>query len=519
MAGNRVDELNGGLIALQNRYREMEAEIRLTQDDSVQTIKMQREKILKIRQDNNRVKSELQLETNQARSCFQKTGSTSISALQSEGDYYQQKYQAEQQQITELNKEISDLENQILDQRSEMGGVNANRESGRTTQKMIRMLENRLDKANVKFNEALGHNKKLRETIDNLRRDRAVFDGIYSKLQSDLELKKDEMGKIMDDAMAAYEARIQAQVEMVKLRELGDKETSQFQKEWKNLNRMMEECQKNLMEQKSAKALHGGSVVDDILIEERELKKNLSKATLQVINDKVAIEKAEEQVQYYRDAFARIQAETGISDIDALVQNFEEADKENFRLFNEANNLNKEIERLELQITNVKTQIAKVQGDGFNADTQRKKILDELQKKLDSTEGKIQFYDAKYSKCLETVDSLKSGVHDILLCMNAERVDPDVIERVNSVGINETNLMEFLAVIEKRTNDLIAQYLSHDAERATTFVQPKKIDSSVAANASMGVGVGDVGDDLMIIPPTTLAEFDQTQTMSSQIPK
>ena len=93
------------------------------------------------------------------------------------------------------------------------------------------------------------------------------------------------------------------------------------------------------MEQKSAKALHGGSVVDDILIEERELKKNLSKATLQVINDKVAIEKAEEQVQYYRDAFARIQAETGISDIDALVQNFEEADKENFRLFNEVRKL------------------------------------------------------------------------------------------------------------------------------------------------------------------------------------
>jgi len=514
-----VDELNGGLIALQNRYREMEAEIRLQQDDSVQTIKMQQEKILKLRSDNNRVKSELQLETNQAKSCFHKTGSTSISALQSEGDYYQQKYQAEQQQINQLNQEIQDLETQILDQRSEMGGVNANRENGKTTLKMIRMLENRLDKANVKFNEALGHNKKLRETIDNLRRDRAVFDGIYSKLQSDLETKKDEMGKIMDDAMCAYEARIQAQVEMVKLREQGDKETSQFQKEWKSLNRMMEECQKrSLMEQKSAKAMNGVSVVDDVLEEERELKKGLSKATLQVINDKVAIEKAEEQVQYYRDAFARIQEETGISDIDTLVQSFEEADKENFRLFNEANNLNKEIERLELQITGVKTQIAKVQGDGFNTDTQRKKILDELQKKLDNTEGKIQFYDEKYSKCLETVDSLKSGVRDILLCMNAERVDPDVIDRVNSVGINESNLMEFLAVIEKRTNDLIEQYLAHDGERATSFVQPKMIDSSVAMTASMGVGVGDVGDDLMIIPPTTLSanrddEFDQTQTM------
>jgi hypothetical protein len=35
-------------------------------------------------------------------------------------------------------------------------------------QKQIRILENRLDKALVKFNEALAHNKQLRESIDNL---------------------------------------------------------------------------------------------------------------------------------------------------------------------------------------------------------------------------------------------------------------------------------------------------------------------------------------------------------------
>jgi len=33
-----------------------------------------------------------------------------------------------------------------------------------------------------KFNEALAHNKQLRETIDNLRRERVVFDQIYKKL-------------------------------------------------------------------------------------------------------------------------------------------------------------------------------------------------------------------------------------------------------------------------------------------------------------------------------------------------
>ena len=42
-----------------------------------------------------------------------------------------------------------------------MGGVNAARENQLMVQKQIRILENRLDKALVKFNEALAHNKEL----------------------------------------------------------------------------------------------------------------------------------------------------------------------------------------------------------------------------------------------------------------------------------------------------------------------------------------------------------------------
>ena len=53
------------------------------------------------------------------------------------------------------------------------------------------------------------------------------------------------------------------------------------------------------------------------------------------------------------------------------------------------------------------------------------------------------------------VNSLKSGIRDVLLCMDADRIDKTVIERVDTVGINESNLMEFLAVIEKRTDSLI----------------------------------------------------------------
>ena len=42
------------------------------------------------------------------------------------------------------------------------GGVNAVKESDRAVSKQIRVLENRLDKALVKFNEALAFNKQVR---------------------------------------------------------------------------------------------------------------------------------------------------------------------------------------------------------------------------------------------------------------------------------------------------------------------------------------------------------------------
>ena len=43
--------------------------------------------------------------------------------------------------------------------------------------KQIKVLEHRLHRALVKFNEAIAANKDLREEIDNLRRERVVFDG------------------------------------------------------------------------------------------------------------------------------------------------------------------------------------------------------------------------------------------------------------------------------------------------------------------------------------------------------
>jgi coiled-coil domain-containing protein 63/114 len=62
----------------------------------------------------------------------------------------------------------------------------------------------------------LGHG--LREEIDNLRRERVVFDQINAKLAFELHEKKKEMAQIIEISNIAYEARDQAQNEMALLK-------------------------------------------------------------------------------------------------------------------------------------------------------------------------------------------------------------------------------------------------------------------------------------------------------------
>merc|ERR1712072_940549 len=95
-----------------------------------------------------------------------------------------------------------------------------------------------------KFNEAIEANRALREQIDTLRRERVVFDDIYKKLENELHSKKKEMANIIEQANAAYEARDSAQAQMAALKQQADKEHAEFEKEWTELGRLIENDKK-----------------------------------------------------------------------------------------------------------------------------------------------------------------------------------------------------------------------------------------------------------------------------------
>ena len=128
-----------------------------------------------------------------------------LSSLLAEQDLYEQMIKEETEAIRDLDSEIKKMEHKISSQHKNMGGVHSSHLRHVGTQKQIRVLENRLDKATVEFNKMLTCNAKLREEIDHLRSQRGVFDNLHKKLTKDLNEQKRTMGEIIEQSTQVCE--------------------------------------------------------------------------------------------------------------------------------------------------------------------------------------------------------------------------------------------------------------------------------------------------------------------------
>jgi hypothetical protein len=82
-----------------------------------------------------------------------------------------------------LDQQEQEQSSQLSATRQRMGSITAAREQVQAAQKQITLLENRLDKCFVRFNEAATLNKQLRAQIDGLRRERLMFEALDATLQ------------------------------------------------------------------------------------------------------------------------------------------------------------------------------------------------------------------------------------------------------------------------------------------------------------------------------------------------
>mmetsp|Transcript_84477 Transcript_84477/g.196398 ORF Transcript_84477/g.196398 Transcript_84477/m.196398 type:complete len:550 (+) Transcript_84477:82-1731(+) len=447
---------------LQKRFRVLENDKRACSEGSQGTIRKQRAIIEKLTRENRKMKAELnETRAMTGTAAENKMNLETVEKMNDQQVKLQARHKAETDSATELQDKIDSTNRQIFSLREDMGkvgGVNASQDNVKAVQKQIRILENRLDHAMHKFNDAITANRSLREQIDTLRRERVVFDDISKKLQDELLQKKKEMANIIDQANSAYEARDSAQAQMASLKQQADKEHAEFEKEWKELAKLikndtqMKEFMKAKLKGKAEKAAEATMPKPE---EDRKMKQ-LTRSAWDSQKSLVTITANQEKVASYEEAFARIQAATGICDIDELVQNFLNAEDTNFSLFKYNNELSADIEKLEQQIAAYQEEYVLLSGSSSRKeDTEKAKILETLEEKWNDIDRKAISYEVKHHESQQTLSHVRTCIESIFRRIGCT---PEDLPSGCGNSISEANMMQYLAVIERRTNELLRLY-------------------------------------------------------------
>jgi|EP00505_MAST-04D_sp_SCG-Rhode-Island_P002106 coiled-coil domain-containing protein 63/114 len=503
----RARDVQADFAQLQREYRNMEQNRKAYTEESQNIIRRQQKSIDKLRKENESLKSELAMETRHASVKVSTAHASKLSSLQEQGNLYTSKIAIQEKNIAEINKQVKLLQEKILIQRKKMGGVNAARENQLMVQKQIRILENRLDKALVKFNEALAHNKNLREEIDNLRRERVVFDNIYRKLEKELHEKKKQMANIIEISNQAYEARDQAQMEIAAIQQADAKETQEYDEQMVSLGKQLEEDKrrKDMMLRDQARELEEAE-------EEMRNKSKRGGKWGNAMQEKAQAQASLEKVQSFEEAFNKIKAATGITDIDELVNTFIANEDQNFSLFNYVNEQNNEIEKLEEQMQNLHEEERKYAQESGEDVNQHKKLLNELAQRLKSTEVSAERFEMKYQDALKTINSLKIGIQSIFNKIGCN--SSAMSEMLADSMVTEANMMQYLGMIEQRTNEILQLYATVSGpqpEEKGPDRQTGGADRDALVNV-LGAGpMTPMGQELIQINPPNLNDYSSEE--------
>jgi len=441
------------IAELQRKFRVLENDKRACAEDSQGKIRKQRAAIEKLSRENNKMKSELN-ETRSSSGAGPETriALESIGKLNDQRDTLLQRLEGETDASGTLQGRLDSTGKNIFSIRGEMaknGGINASLDNAKTVAKQICVIENRLDKALQNFNLAIAANRALRDQIDTLRRERVVFDDIYRRLENELQQKKKEMATVIEQANAAFEARDQAQAQMAALKQQADREHVEFEREWKDLGKLIQNDNKmkDFIKSKVQGAKDAASPNEDTQ------KRAMGNAWDSTERSLALISGNQEQVANDEEPFGQIQAATGITDLEKLVLKFVADEHSNFGLFNYNDELSVDIQKLEHQIADYKEEFVQLSGAGKRKeDVEKMKVSAMLEGKWNDIDGKAKTYETKYIVSQQTLQHARAGIESIFMHIGCSSDD---MPPGCSKTISEGNMLQYVAAIETRINELL----------------------------------------------------------------
>ncbi|KAK2148881.1 hypothetical protein LSH36_477g01000 [Paralvinella palmiformis] len=497
ISDGEADGNEAELARLQRRYRVMENDRKAYCQESQDVIKRQRAEIAALQAEQEEILKNMRLIESQSNQEKDNKNCENLGELGRTKQEIEQQIKEERTRHNELNSEIREWEKKKRDQQKKAGGSASSSQHTTKTSKDIRKLENRLQLANNKFCKALEENKGMRDDIDSLRVERRRFEDLYKRLEKERQKLKEEIGQIIDEATQAHDQRDEAQSKMILLKEKSDKDIQQHETEMKELIRIIDHDRrlKEFMNSKNKDRPEDSQLVKWRQEREAHMAEKLKASQT-------------DSVDSYEEAFQKIKEMRKEENVEKLVSDFIRVEDQNFALFNYVNEQNHQIETLQEQIDEIKSEIESFKSQGVELEEQRKAILKTLDEKQSHAAQKADEFDEKYKEVSKILDQLRAGIESLF---NKTNCDSSSIDDMlgSKQGVTNQNMIQYLGIIEEKTNQLLlAQTYLANKEDEDGYVSRKR-------PALLGDGPQPPAPKPLILPPA-VGEYDSDTSDASE---
>ena len=485
------------LLDLQNRFHLLEGDRKAFYEQSQLTLKQNKEVCDTLRQENKDLRMALGsmnkergggAETNAMQDAEAAKIEAQLSLLRQRQNQLQHANRSKEGSMSQLDDELRDL------QRSSSRPAH----EANPLMRSIRTLENRLDKAMIKYNEAQSIRKTYDQIVKRLKEERVNFDNQLGAIEATLNAKEHDYEELLLMSHDASHAKDVAKAELSRLASLINEERKAREKELaerrnavdarQSMNERMEEREKARREI----VLEAQGDLSEQA--EQALKQNVVTNALHHTLNVNVVEGEQQVMSAYESAFRKIKESTGVSDVNEVIQKFLTQEQTHDNLVSMTKDAQARIEALGEERATTKTAVDEMKYSGGSSQGSRQEV-DSWERKLGEAQSGHERVKTRLARFSKVFIDVRAGIEHMSDKLDAVKLD------VPAVPVTDETIADVMLQCEAKLLKMheTLGHMGYDEPERREAAPGRNTelasDVANAYNLRVAVATDDEGDD------------------------
>lgn len=446
-----------------------------------------------------------------------------LETLQCKGDYFTRLTIIERKRLADLDEAIGHINQEISSLREKTkrtaidimnlniltpnpayqraDGNDITKQANQVTNKMLHILEAKLDKLLQRKSDQEKKNRKMKEEIDHMRRLRIQTNIAHASNIANMSELKENIEQMMGEANGIFQARDTVVRMKEEIEKQNFEEQKKFEDEYEEMGHYIRDQNANLeeelMKERTEDLINDFEFQNgDLSVEEEdEMAGRVGQLTSFVVSEQNSLANVQRKIYEYEKMFEQLKKITNKENLEEVISIYSIQEEEMFSLYNYIRNQTLEIEIAVDTSNRIRDEIQRYEINQQNQEDIHNAMLDNLLARLQHTQDKTAILETKNKIDVESVQQIAKKVQSLFFKLQCDQVESgknnstvkgksNTSANGNSAasrheskmliltgqGVTESNVLDYMGAVEHRAVNIIADYIKH---QGTNNVGPR----------------------------------------------